>query len=169
MPESNQEPFIDPPDDEAIETRLRRVREQLESAELELGDRLPDDEVDARLGSMHSAISDATRPAATEPSDFDERLRHLEVRTGKVRDQQTTSKANAEREREANAKSSRGLGVGLSIAYTIIGIPLFGILFGWLADRQLGTNLYKGVGALVGAVIGIVFAVVLMNRADVDR
>ncbi|MGV3615791.1 MAG: hypothetical protein ACO1SV_10700 [Fimbriimonas sp.] len=152
MPDEPRERFPEGPNDEEIGARLRRVRDEL--SKMEGLPELPEDQI-PQLGAA------PTLPAAP---DFDERLRDLEARAEAAK-QRRQGKASAEQRKiEREADSNRGLGVGLTVAYAIIGVPLFGILVGWLVDRSMGTDLFKGLGALLGSIVGVAGAVFILNR-----
>jgi len=63
-------------------------------------------------------------------------------------------------------EAARGLGVGLSIAYTILGVPLVGLAIGWALDSHYQSNVFKGLGTVSGAVLGIILAFWMMNRQN---
>lgn len=133
-------------------------------------------------------------PQESEPSAFDEGIERLEqlaesARGGHVPEpdeafaerlatfERQFEEAKARREKRAQeekrkAKSdqeaARGLGLGLSIAYTIIGLPIFGFAVGWAIDQRLGTELAKGFCVLAGSIVGLTMAIVMLNRANRD-
>lgn len=152
MPDEPVPRFPEGPDDEEIAARLRRVRDELN--QMEGLPELPED----RIPQL------SPTPELPKMPDFDERLKDLEARADAAK-QRRTVKANTERRKmESDAESNRGLGIGLTVAYAIIGVPLFGIGIGFALDNAMGTQVYRGVGALIGSVAGIVGAVVILNR-----
>lgn len=96
--------------------------------------------------------------------EFEERLRQLEDKAAATKSRRDTIQAQEQEKLKSDGKSAVGVGVGMTIAYAILGVPMLGALLGWLIDRSLGTNLFKGLLTLGGAVLGIVFAVITSNR-----
>lgn len=152
MPHEPVDRFPEGPDDEEIAARLRRVREELN--QMEGLPELPEDKIPQL----------AAAPELPKLPDFDDRLRDLEARAQAVKDRRETKARTEQRRITSDAESNRGLGIGLTVAYAIIGVPLFGILVGYAIDSAAGTNLYKGLGALLGSIFGIAGAVIILNR-----
>jgi F0F1-type ATP synthase assembly protein I len=98
------------------------------------------------------------------PDEFEERFKNLESRVGNTQQRRAEEKKQADRKLHSDAQAAKGAGVGLTIAYAILGLPMMGALIGYLIDKELGTNLWKGILTLIGAVIGVTFAVVVANR-----
>ncbi len=141
------------PEDESTEARFRRVQEELKAMELP---EIPDDEVDAKLQDLKS------RSFGELPS-VDAQFESLEKRASAAR--VTHSKAkNAEPSRiDSDRRASRGLGLGMAMAYTMIGLPLLGIVLGFLLNKVF-PGPWIAVGVLAGFVAGVGFAVSLSNR-----
>jgi F0F1-type ATP synthase assembly protein I len=178
------------PSEEELEERLRKLIEGIHpNAEeptpetglrLSLGDpslepptieEPPElDELELRLQEIDKRIADAGQTGRASAANFDDDLeaglKRVESRAAEAKAAQEALRSEAERIGAADGDSARGLGVGLSIAYTIIGVPLLGVLVGWIVDSQLGTNVWKGLGMLIGAVIGIALAFVFLNRTN---
>jgi F0F1-type ATP synthase assembly protein I len=152
MPDEPVERFPEGPSDDEIADRLRRVREEL--SQMEGLPELPED----RIPEFRPA------PTLPEAPDFDDRLRDLEARAQASKDRREAKAATERRQIARDAESNRGLGMGMTVAYTIIGVPLFAIAIGWVLDQRMGTNIYRGMGALIGSIVGIIGAIVLLNR-----
>ena len=143
----------EPEEDESTEARFRRVQEELRA--MELPD-MPDDEVDARLADLQS------RPVGELPH-FEEHLTRLESRAGQARVVHNKAK-NAETGRvDRDRRASRGLGIGMAMAYTMIGLPLLGIVLGFLLNKVV-PGPWIAVGVVVGFCAGVGFALFLGNR-----
>jgi F0F1-type ATP synthase assembly protein I len=167
----------EPPSDDEIEARLRRAVERSFQQPVEEEDESPE-AVEARFRRLQEELAgvglpetadDAQprRPRAPEDDpEFAAQLDALHNRADKARSAYDTSQQHKDRELGRDRASARGLGVGLSIGYTIVGLPLVGVAIGWLLDSQFGTNLWKGLLALAGAVLGIVMAIMTLNRTD---
>ena len=145
----------DEPEDETTEARFRRVREELRAMELP---HVSDEEIDARLGDSEKRA----RPSVPDLPDVDD----LELRTRRARLSHDRAKGEEGGRLADDAKASKGLGIGLSIAYTLLGLPMVGLGVGFLLDRLLGTTAWKGIGTVAGAVGGIAFAVMILNREN---
>jgi F0F1-type ATP synthase assembly protein I len=130
-----------------------------------------EDELDRRVRELGldqppSIAEEAKLKADKIDDEFSERLRALEnkARTHKIiRDNQAKE---TDRKMRSDAQSAKGLGVGLSVAYTIIGLPLAGVAIGWLIDQRMGTQTYRSIGVLLGSVLGIAAALAILSRAN---
>jgi F0F1-type ATP synthase assembly protein I len=140
--------FPEGPSDDDIAERLKRVRAELEGMDLP---ELPEGQIPQLR-------------AAPPTPEYEARLRALEEKIDQAKTQRAAKQRADERRLQSDSESHRGLGIGLTVAYTIIGLPLFGIGVGYLLDRSLGTQTYQGIGALVGSVLGVVGAIVVLNR-----
>ena len=149
MPDEPVERFPEGPSDDDIASRLRRVRDEL--SEMEGLPELPDEKI-PEIGALPPA------------PDFDAKLRDLEARAQAAKDRREV-KASTERKQLArSAEDARGLGMGMAVAYTIIGLPIAGIGIGWLIDQSQGTTIFRGFGAVIGSILGIVGAMLMLNR-----
>lgn len=119
---------------------------------------MPDEAVDERLREMQ----------AKGPLDLPDvpNVDALERRTTQARTSHNVAKAQEASRLASDSKASKGLGVGLAIAYTLLGLPMAGLGIGFLVDHLTGSNGWKGIGTVVGAVAGIAFAVMMLNREN---
>ncbi|MEZ0327503.1 MAG: hypothetical protein ACAH95_16515 [Fimbriimonas sp.] len=126
---------------EGIEQKLLEVEVELEGAKKKRknGDALFDAEFEQRLGEFHGKVD-------------------------KMKESRQAQERVTQREQVQNRDSARGLGIGLSIAYTIIGMPLAGAGLGWLLDRALGTQTYVGIGVIVFGALGMFVALFVLGR-----
>jgi F0F1-type ATP synthase assembly protein I len=97
---------------------------------------------------------------------FDEKIGEIEQRARIAKATHDSVRSEEERRLLQGGSDQRGLGLGYSIAYTIIGVPLIGAAIGYLLDNQLHTVYWKGYLTLAGAVVGLVLAVVTLNRSN---
>lgn len=126
------------------------------------------DELDLRALEllMRSEEPRTDLPSPEVDDDFEQRLAQIEAKAGEARQKREVQK-RMEREREGrDVSTTRGLGIGLSIAYTIIGLPMIGLAIGWYLDNRYNANAWKPILVMAGATIAIVFAVVQLNRSE---
>jgi F0F1-type ATP synthase assembly protein I len=63
--------------------------------------------------------------------------------------------------------TARGAGIGLTVAYAIIGVPVFGYGFGWLIDQARGTpDRFASILGLLGCFAGVGFAFFVLNKEN---
>lgn len=98
--------------------------------------------------------------------EFAGRMDEFDDRYGPTLEKRKAQKEDEARRAKSEASASKGLGLGLSIAYTILGLPLVGIGIGWFLDKELHTNVWKGILATIGACAGVAFTVMMMNRLE---
>ncbi len=99
-------------------------------------------------------------------AEFDERMRKLESRVQESKAVREAQQRETKRQLDSDRESSRGLGVGLSVAYAILGLPLFGYGVGYFIDNATGGNTAKGIAMMVGAIVGIGSAFYILNRQN---
>ncbi len=153
--------------EEELEERLRKLlgegaladSEELGEIELKLRD------IDSRFADQHESRQEKERLSAAELKDGLKNL-HVRAEGWKVR----TAAQSAEKKRQAMADVhvAKGLGLGLTVAYTIIGVPLAGLAVGWVIDHYAGTTTAKGIGMLIGAGIGMAMALFILKRSSED-
>lgn len=145
---------------------FRKVQEELKDVDFGSVDREQLGASDSAASEVTSLHRNATEAAATPPPDDDleARLAQFEERARLASGKRNVQKKAIETERSTLQGDARGMGMGLTIAYIIVGTPMAGALVGWLIDMQAGSNVAKGFGTLIGAVIGIAYAVFLLNR-----
>ena len=142
------------PDDEDIQRRFERIREELKG--MDLPD-LPSDEVE-----QLQAKANLTAPGH---EDIDDRLRDLQEKVKKTQSQYVNAvNKPSDKEIAESNRNSRGLAFGLTIAYLIMGMPLACAAIGWIIDWRLGTEMGKGIGCLIGATIGVIIAIRMINE-----
>lgn len=165
MPEPTDDPF------KKVREELENFEASEEDASLTLEQRLqkamdevdqltPDDAIDAERERLERNVSEAV----PELPNFDDRLARLEQAAREARGRHETVKHEQARKQTSDGESARGLGIGLTVAYAILGMPLLGAGLGWLIDRQMGTSNYMGILCTIGAIVGVVFAVMTTNR-----
>lgn len=113
------------------------------------------------------AIQDNIKVDVEDPMndpEFIARMKALDERAENVKQQRVQKDTEKKRAVKSDQESSRGLAVGLSIAYTIMGVPVAGFLIGWLIDNQVKSEMYKGIGVMAGAVAGITMALFILKR-----
>lgn len=123
---------------------------------------------DQRLEELISIAQDlrVEQPEEGLDPDLDAKLRAIEEKAKEARSRKSTGLTSEERQREikSDREAARGLGVGLSVAYTIIGVPMVGLAIGWFLDKQTDSNVFKAAFVVGGATLGIIMTVVILNR-----
>ncbi|MFZ4508587.1 MAG: AtpZ/AtpI family protein [Fimbriimonas sp.] len=128
--------FPDPPKDEQLEARLRKL----------LGEEEPKPRPEDRLQQIAEEIEHIPLPQMPEVPEWN-------YEPKQVKRLETTSNYS-------------GLGNGMQIAYTLMGFPMAGVLIGYFVDQPTNGSLGKALGCLVGAVLGLVVALHLMKRSN---
>jgi len=101
--------------------------------------------------------------------EFEQRLQAIEAKAKAARQEHAKVLEPTEHQKKLSAESASGLGFGLAVAYTIVGIPLFMVVIGWWIDRITDSNVFLSLFALIGSVLGIVVAVILVNRQNAPK
>jgi len=129
-----------------------------------------EDQLDRRIRELgldeSPSIEKARQEADKIDDDFEARLKSLEDRAKSQKLVRDNKEREVQRKQNAERDSARGLGIGLSIAYTIIGMPILGLIIGYILDGGNTSQTYKSIGVLAGAVLGIVMTFVILARAN---
>ena len=141
------------PSDAEIEARFSKIKENLT---LEL------DDADEKL----AAILDKTHAPKIETDEFDDKLKELEARAQAMKEKRESIKAQEAKTIKSTQEDSKGLGLGLTIAYAILGVPLFGGLLGFGLTKWTGNGIWTVICGLLGMVGGIGFAAFLISRQN---
>ncbi|MBX3117553.1 MAG: hypothetical protein KF784_00690 [Fimbriimonadaceae bacterium] len=147
------------------EDRVIEIAEKLETeAKLEAFLEHHQEGIDALQSIAEEVKVDRTAPDFD--SEFHEKLASIEERARIARTRRGTGlkSPDAERQIRSDRESAKGLGTGLGLAYLILGTPMAGLGIGWLIDVQTDSNAFKAFFMLGGAVLGVILAVMLMNR-----
>ncbi len=128
----------------------------------------PDDPIEKGLQELQRQADELKVESKGDQIDaeFDERMKRLEARVQESKAVRESQQRETKRQLASDRESARGLGVGLSIAYTIIGLPLFGYAVGYFIDQSTGGESAKGIAMMIGAVAGIGMAFVILNRQN---
>jgi F0F1-type ATP synthase assembly protein I len=108
-------------------------------------------------------MTDGDAPKTPQPempdldAELEARLAAFEAKARARREVHETEKAAARAEQAADAESVRGVGVGLSLAYTILGLPLAGFGVGWLLENA-GIRGWTPILVLVFCIVALVLA-----------
>jgi F0F1-type ATP synthase assembly protein I len=128
-----------------------------------------EDELDRRIREMgldqSPSIEHAKEEANKIDDEFSERLRALEDKAKAHKLVRDNQKREESRKQENDRDSARGLGIGLSIAYTLIGCPILGLIIGFLLDGPTGMT-YKNWGVGLGSLLGIAMTFMLLAKAN---
>jgi F0F1-type ATP synthase assembly protein I len=138
------------PSDLEIASRLEAVRDKLK---VDLTD------ADEKLADILHAASIAP------PEDVDQaKLHELSAKADALKNKRSAQMAEAARESRIAQDSSQGLGAGISIAYTILGVPLVGGIIGVVLKNQTGNPVWVSVCGLAGMVLGLFGAYFVAKR-----
>ena len=97
--------------------------------------------------------------------DFDERLKTLEDRADEINSLRQNKRQETRRLQHAERDSALGLGAGLSIAYTLIGLPMLGVGIGWILEQR-GMRGAMAIGVLLGGALGLFMAFITLGRTQ---
>lgn len=128
------------------------------------------DPAEAKGEALESRLDEIRAEAAAKLEAADE---DIEARLQRLGDQASAGRKRAEN-REIGHKSemfdrstARGAGIGLTVAYAIIGVPLFGFGVGWLIDQARGTpDRFASILGLLGCFAGVGFAFFVLNKEN---
>jgi hypothetical protein len=119
-----------------------------------------------------SEIADAARDSIHQiDKDFDEKLNNIGDRVQSARQSADKFKPESNNASGMTPTEARGIGVGLTVAYSIIGTPLFMYGVGLLIDNATGTpataTLKWSSGLLLlGAIFGVGFAIYTTQKLN---
>lgn len=147
----------------ALEQKVNRGEDLSEEEQDEL-ERIVAKFQDEATGSIGDINRRASEKADDLHSEYDKKLAELEAKARAAKARESVKVVSKDQMLKSDAEAARGLGVGLSIAYTILGTPLLGLGIGWMLDNRYQANLFKGLGTVSGAVLGIILAFWMMNR-----
>lgn len=114
------------------------------------------------------AESVGAQPAEQFDADFEKHLDSFENRARIARERQAVRQAEQDLRAAKEAQDHRGLGLGLTIAYTIIGVPLAGAGIGWLSNGATGSDGWIPIGTGIGAVLGLGLAIYLLSKSSMQ-
>lgn len=122
----------------------------------------------ARIDQLEEKAGEiGVRPdTAAIDAEFEAKLKSLEERAKNVHETRQAQKAQVQKTMKSDREAARGLGLGLSIAYTILGLPMAGYFIGWLIDRQTGNTTASGLLTVLGAFLGVFMAIYMVNRSQ---
>jgi F0F1-type ATP synthase assembly protein I len=130
------------PSDDDIQARFEKIREDLRGMELP---ELPED------ADLRAKIDHVTNPSG--PSRMPDVPELVVNRPKKASTNGTPGSYNY-----------RGLGIGMSAAYSLVGSMIVGFGIGWAYDKATHSSYGQPIGAMLGAIFGIVAAMWLINH-----
>jgi F0F1-type ATP synthase assembly protein I len=129
-----------------------------------------EDELDRRIRELGldetPSIERAKQEGNKIDDEFSDRLKALEDKARAAKHQRHNQKREEARKSASDAQSALGLGIGLSVAYTIIGMPLVGMGIGWFIDYKIGSNSFRTIGAVAGMALGIFAGIAIFNKSN---
>lgn len=139
------------PSDAEIEQRFSKIKENLTYSL---------DDVDTKLGE----IINGTTPPALETDEFDQRLDEISRKANDMKERRDAKIAEEQKETRLTQEANAGLGMGMTIAYTILGVPLLGALVGVALKQATGKEYWMAVMTLAGLVLGVLSAIFLIQK-----
>lgn len=145
---------------------------------LDASDPLDEEEADRKAAELERRIEEIAaasrgreerdeedRATAGHPDpQVEETLKRLESVAAQARTRKNVGLHNETNQRKQDREAAMGAGLGMSVAFSIIGLPLFGLLIGKLIDGGSGRTTWANALVLVGAGVGVAFAVYQLNR-----
>ncbi|MFQ3586513.1 MAG: hypothetical protein SNJ74_07095 [Fimbriimonadaceae bacterium] len=101
--------------------------------------------------------------------EYEDQLRELERQARTAQRSHTKATQTAGTFGSTSAGDRRQMAYGISIAYTIILLPLAGFAVGWLIDSQVGGTLFQALLTLTMAVVGLTVAVAKLSLLGRDE
>ncbi len=117
------------------------------------------DPQDALLGKASDVVRRAEEEAEALHNDMEAKLAELEAKTKSAKQSYRQAGTKAENRvgmGGVEPGSQRGLGIGMTVAMSIIGLPMAGFFIGLFIEMQGGSPEWKSWLGLGGAVLGIV-------------
>lgn len=121
---------------------------------------------EAELAAMAERPIEITEPLEDHHADLHGRLSEIEKRASEAKTKARAKTDFAYREERGQQNyhdTGKGLSTGMVVAVAIMGGPLMGYALGFLLDRMLGSDGWKPLIMLLGAVAGIAFTVKYVN------
>jgi len=154
------------PTEEELERRLQKLLGEAETAQSD--EEL--DEIELKLRDITDKLEGTSAASKDEleeiEDEFDKKLRELHQRVDSVKQTKERKEQAQLKIQKQEQSSARGAGIGLAIAYTIIGVPMLGVILGYALQEATGNKVWMSVCVLIGAVLGLAMAVVMMNRTN---
>lgn len=158
-----------------LERRLERMRFHSEDGDVGAnGPPAPEeDEVELKLREFDQRLDQVNQNRVEKEglfeTEFETRLQALHEKADRAKARNENKQREFQRTQVADQASAKGLGIGLTVAYTIVGLPLAGAGIGWAVDRWLGTNGGVGIGVILGMVLGMTMALVMLSRMNQEQ
>lgn len=126
----------------------------------------PDEATSERiLAEMEARVKAIGVPMPDNLDELDAKLSQIEDRAKVARARhQDPDGSSQSRIHNSTREDYRGLAVGISVAYTIIGLPLGFFAIGALIDYFTDSNLFKAAFVLIGSIVGLGFGIFILNR-----
>lgn len=131
-------------------------------------------------GGSDAGAEPARKPVPDDPETFvddierirleyEDKLRELERQARATRRSHTKATRTASTFGSTSAGERKQMAYGISIAYTIILLPLAGFAVGWLIDSQIGGTFFQALLTLTMAVVGLAVAVAKLSVLNRDE
>jgi F0F1-type ATP synthase assembly protein I len=132
-----------------------------------------DEELAERLRKLLGEKPESDKDSEPEVDPLEAKLAEIEDQTKQIRERHAMPDVpdwDYKRPKSTMGKETeldyRGIGLGFSVLYALCG-PLFvGFGIGWFIDSRVGGSNGRLWGTLIGAIAGLVGAVVMMNAGN---
>lgn len=146
------------PSDDEIKARFDRIKEGLDPGEFI--------DADSKLDEILSRTGGERIPE-TEMEAYERKLNELEAKMQQAK--QATNKATGKAKDDSMSGSldrgtAVGMGFGLTLAYTIVGMPIAGYFLGKLINSLTGKSGFEVWLTIIGGIIGVAWVSMVASR-----
>lgn len=114
--------------------------------------------------AIEAAAAQARAKLESEDAAVSAKLSEFDSKMAGIRKKQADAVAQREKDSMVAPDTGKSLGMGLTIAYTIIGMPLAGFFIGLFVDSRVGGDHWRTWLAAGGSIFGLAGAVLLLQR-----
>lgn len=114
--------------------------------------------------AVEAAAAKARADLEAENASLNDKLQEFDAKMAGIRKKQAQAEEQRQKDSMVAPDTGKSLGMGLTIAYTIIGMPLAGYIIGLLIDNRVGGDHWRTWLAAGGCLFGLGGAVLLLQR-----
>lgn len=116
--------------------------------------------------AIEAAAAKARAQLEAEDAVVAGKLQDFDSKIAGIRKKQADAEVQRQKDSMVAPDTGKSLGMGLTIAYTIIGMPLAGFFIGLLIDSRVGGDHWRTWLAAGGSIFGLAGAVLLLQRSS---